>query len=592
MTDPDEGRLEGRIRSSSEGVHVPVAGYERVVASGKRRRTKGRLLASGIGVAVALAVVLPLRSLSHLGEGGTPASASNQGFLAFTKEVEGKREIWLVRSDGSDLHPVPTDLATVAEPSWSPDGTRLIFTGGTENNTEPSHLYAMSPDGSDFVQLTDAPGDVLDMDPAWSPDGGLIAFSRLEDGQSAIAVLDAASGSVTMLTGGEFNQANTPAWSPDGTRIAFTANLRGKYGIFVMNADGSGVHPITELDGSVGAESPAWSPDGTKIAFVRGGALYTMGADGTGESMIPTGPEVLIADGPGWSPDGSRIAFMGTICPTGTATTPGPGGTIIGCSNQLASVEIFTTTPQGGDLEQVTTGSGETAGFSPSGIENPSWQPSSSSLEPVATNAESARLIPSCGGAVFDRLPPDTGALTRFDSFDDLDMSRMGGETPYFQEFVSGYEWFVTQEGGSWRQLFGQSTSGRGYAYLRIESQDDLWTPVGWGQCQIELTAEGWGNARFVLDPKHLPDPGATSIRVLATEVACAGGMPPDDREVRAVVEESEDEISIVILVEPTKGGADCPGNPAFPYEVELSSPIGDRTILDASTYPPNPAGG
>jgi Tol biopolymer transport system component len=390
MTNPDEGQMEGRIRSSSEGVHVPVAGYERVIASGKRRRTKGRLLASGIGVAVALAIILPLRSLSHLGDSGTPVASSNQGYLAFTKEVEGKREIWLVRPDGSDLHAVPANLATVAEPSWSPDGNRLAFTGGVAKNTEPGHLYAISPDGSDMEQLTDPPSEVWDMDPTWSPNGDLIAFSRLEDGQGAVAILDAASGSVTMLTGSEFNQANSPAWSPDGTRIAFMANLRGKYGVFVMNADGSEVHPITELDGSLGAESPAWSPDGAKIAFVRGGALYSMNADGTGESEIATGPDVLVADGPEWSPDGSRLAFMGTTCLSGTSPIPISGGAAVTDCDGQASVEVFTVTPQGTDLEQVTTGSGESTGYSPSGIENPSWQPAGSPLEPVATNAEAA----------------------------------------------------------------------------------------------------------------------------------------------------------------------------------------------------------
>jgi hypothetical protein len=198
-------------------------------------------------------------------------------------------------------------------------------------------------------------------------------------------------------------------------------------------------------------------------------------------------------------------------------------------------------------------------------------------------------LTPSCGAAEFDHLPPETATLTKFDSFDELDLSRVGGESPFFREFVSGYQWFVTQEQERWQQLFGQPKTGGGYAYLRIEMRDGDWAPVGWGQCQIELKAEGWGNARFVLDAKKPPDPDATAIRVLATEVACASGMPPGDREVRAIVEEDEREVSIVILVEPTKGGADCQGNPAFHYEVELSDQLGQRRILDASIYPPEP---
>ena len=204
-----------------------------------------------------------------------------------------------------------------------------------------------------------------------------------------------------------------------------------------------------------------------------------------------------------------------------------------------------------------------------------------------------AGLTASCGGAVFDRLPPDTSALAPFTSFDELDLSRVGGEGPYLLEFALGYEWFVTQEGEDWRQLFGWPTRtdvDPPYASLRMEMLDGRWAPVGWGQCRIELDAEGWGNAGFVTDPGSPPNPDADRISVLATEVACAGGQAPEDREARAVIlEEDERTVSIVILVEPTDGATTCQGNPSFPFEIELGSPLGQREILDASVYPPEP---
>lgn len=207
---------------------------------------------------------------------------------------------------------------------------------------------------------------------------------------------------------------------------------------------------------------------------------------------------------------------------------------------------------------------------------------------------QTAGLTASCGGAVFDRLPPDTSAFAPFTSFDELDLSGIGEEAPFFlKEFASSYEWFVTQEGEGWRQLFGQpSKPGRDppYASLRLEVRDGGWAPVSWGQCRIELDAEEWGNARFVVDPAAPPAPDTDRISVLATEVACAGGQAPEDRNVRAVVlDEDERAVSIVILVEPTRGATTCQGNPAFPFEVELGSPLGEREILDASVYPPEP---
>ena len=206
---------------------------------------------------------------------------------------------------------------------------------------------------------------------------------------------------------------------------------------------------------------------------------------------------------------------------------------------------------------------------------------------------QAASLTASCGGAVFEQLPPDTSTFEPFGSFDELDLSRVGGEAPYLLEFASGYEWFVTQEGGDWRQLFGQpSRSGVDppYASMRIEMRDGRWAPVGWGQCRIELEADGWGNARFVVDPKTPSDPTADRISVLATENACADGQAPEDREVRSVIlDQDERSVSIAILVEPTKGATTCQGNPAFPFEVKLGSPLGERKIVDASVFPPEP---
>jgi hypothetical protein len=209
----------------------------------------------------------------------------------------------------------------------------------------------------------------------------------------------------------------------------------------------------------------------------------------------------------------------------------------------------------------------------------------------VTGGSQGTELTASCGGAVFDQLPLDTSAFVPFTTIDELDLSRVGGEAPYFRKFSSGYEWFVTQEGEGWRQLFGRAAepdADQPNASMRIELGEGGWAPVGWGGCQIELDAEGWGNARFVVDPRNEPDPGANQVSLLATEVACAGGQAPGDRAVKQVIlDENERVVSLVILVEPTKGATTCQGNPAFPVEVQLDSPLGDREILDASVYPP-----
>lgn len=201
-----------------------------------------------------------------------------------------------------------------------------------------------------------------------------------------------------------------------------------------------------------------------------------------------------------------------------------------------------------------------------------------------------AGLVATCGAVRFSDLPPDTSALRAFRSWEEIDRSGLGGEGPFLDDFVEAYDWFVTEESGGSLVLFGEARGSVEqdvpYAYASLTSRDGSLVPAGWGQCGIELGADGWGPARFILDPSVRPDPDSHTLSVLATEVDCASGQPPVGRDVRAVVlDETQTTVSIVILVE-TRGG-DCPSNPRFPFEVDLPSPLGDRAILDASGHPP-----
>src|SRR5918999_6446958 len=199
-------------------------------------------------------------------------------------------------------------------------------------------------------------------------------------------------------------------------------------------------------------------------------------------------------------------------------------------------------------------------------------------------------LSASCGAVRFSDLPPQTSTYMPFSSWNEIDLGQLEGEAPFFTTFVARYSWFVTDEIATTRVLFGEpigsAESGAPHAYADLELREGEWVPRGWGECRIKLIAEGWGNARFTLDPQVRPDPRSRTLSVLATETNCAGGLPPEGREVRGVVlEETEETVSVLILVEPL--GGDCPSNPSFEFDVELPSPLGDRRVLDASVYPP-----
>jgi TolB protein len=138
------------------------------------------------------------------------------------------------------------------------------------------------------VRLTHSPEDELE--PKYSPNGSRIAFVVEEVsyyGSPGIHVMNADGTGAIQLTGSSSD--DDPAWSPDGTKIAFTRNHR----LWIMNADGSGQ---TELinENAFDDASPAFSPDGTKLAFVRGGSnirkIYVLNFADSSVKQLPLVP--------------------------------------------------------------------------------------------------------------------------------------------------------------------------------------------------------------------------------------------------------------------------------------------------------------
>src|SRR2546430_2433447 len=89
--------------------------------------------------------------------------------------------IWLLNADGSVLRQLVRRSGLDGDPAWSPDGTRLAF---ESQNATPygavDRIYVVNADGTGLRQLTpDTPNYTFDTGPSWSPDGTRIVFSRL-----------------------------------------------------------------------------------------------------------------------------------------------------------------------------------------------------------------------------------------------------------------------------------------------------------------------------------------------------------------------------------------------------------------------------
>ncbi len=248
-------------------------------------------------------------------EANVPPAVTN-GVIAY-RNIGGSEGVFrTIRPDGTDPRDVHVGVpGFVGVPSWSPDGTRIVFDVNSFPDPHPESgyfdIYAANADGSDPTRLT---FDQNDHSPVWSPDGTQIAYVLGIGNVQQIVVMNADGSDPRQLTDTEGLNI-LPSWSPDRTRIAFVSWDGSNSDIYVMDADGSNVKRLT--DDPSHEDKPVWSPDGHQIAFSRiavssgdseDDGIFTMAADGTGITKlfhVPDPANVSFA----WSPDETEMAI-------------------------------------------------------------------------------------------------------------------------------------------------------------------------------------------------------------------------------------------------------------------------------------------
>lgn len=165
-------------------------------------------------------------------------------------------------------------------PTWSPDGTKLAFRSLVAGpGGDHGRIFIVNRDGTGLRQLTPETTDfTFDDGASWSPDGTRLVFSR-----SGVLYLINADGTGLTSTG---VSGAYPAWSPDGSQIAY-GSINEADGIWAMDMSFTPHRLTTPPQADY---TPQWSPDGTQLVFLRVdagvGHVYKMAANGTGAARL------------------------------------------------------------------------------------------------------------------------------------------------------------------------------------------------------------------------------------------------------------------------------------------------------------------
>jgi Tol biopolymer transport system component len=158
-----------------------------------------------------------------------------------------------------------------SNPSWSPDGSRIIFSRVLYSRHTAGSEYVVNPNGSGLKPLGSVPAGATDF--AWSPNGHRIAF---DSGNNVYAVNADGSNLTLLVFGSRGSRASVPSWSPDGTRILYFStpgcpNAYYKAEVWVMNTAGTHRRRLYHSTRCIGGWGPpVWSPDGKRILFSVG----------------------------------------------------------------------------------------------------------------------------------------------------------------------------------------------------------------------------------------------------------------------------------------------------------------------------------
>jgi serine/threonine protein kinase/Tol biopolymer transport system component len=327
----------------------------------------------------------PLQLTRGKGHVAGPAWSPNGDRLAFVRGEPGRREIFEVPALGGSERLLGRTISRKVGLDWSPEG-RLLAVLDKASPDVADAIFLMYRDTGEKRQLTQPPPGTSrnagDRDPAFSPDGRVVAFIRQRTylGNSDLYLVSVASGEETRLTFDDADMTDVD-WNEDGRSLVFASERAGLQALWALPRKGGLPRRLAVGEGAVGVSisgdrsrlvysrsvtminlyrvpgpavqgtlppeqiiassgvdgDPEYSPDGSKIVFgsVRSGNTEVWICHSEGGDCVPLAPGF----NPSWSPDGTTVAYC--------------------AEHESGSMNIFLIDLQGGIPRRLTAGTEE-----------------------------------------------------------------------------------------------------------------------------------------------------------------------------------------------------------------------------------------
>jgi Tol biopolymer transport system component/serine/threonine protein kinase len=201
-----------------------------------------------------------------------PEPSPDGRWVAFATGEGQQEDIYVVRTDGSELRQLTNDVARDHLPRWSPDGRIITF---VSNRTGSEQIWSIRPDGSDLRQVTAAGGRQVSL-AIWSPNGSQLCLNTSGDLIAGLNFLidptvapdQQTLGGIPPMMGGEAFEAFS--WSPDSGRLAGTLRAVGKpaAGIALYTFQSQEYEQLTEY-----GVHPLWLADSRRLLFRNRGKI-------------------------------------------------------------------------------------------------------------------------------------------------------------------------------------------------------------------------------------------------------------------------------------------------------------------------------